>query len=118
MHELAVTKSILKLALDHAAQNGGAEILSIRLAIGEMRNLEEEWIQRYFDYISKGTIAEKAHIKVRKIPVAFLCKECGKQFTANLHEDKKLLCSHCGSFKYDLLTGRELLVEQLEVRNG
>lgn len=116
MHELAVTKSILKLALDHAAQNGGTEILSIHLAIGEMRNLEEDWIQRYFDYISKGTIAEKAVIKVRKIPAAFLCKKCGQQFVPNLKEDKKMLCTHCGSFEYDLVTGRELLVEQLEVR--
>jgi hydrogenase nickel incorporation protein HypA/HybF len=116
MHELAVTKSILKLALDHAAQNGGMEIVSIHLTIGEMRNLEESWIQRYFDYISKGTIAEKAVIKVRKIPVAFLCKDCGQQFTADIKEDKKILCSHCGSFEYDLVTGRELIVEQLEVR--
>jgi hydrogenase nickel incorporation protein HypA/HybF len=116
MHELAVTKSILKIALDTADQNGGNEILSIRLAIGEMRNLEEEWIQRYFDYISKGTKAEKAVIKVRKIPVVFLCKGCGRQFHGNLKEDGKLLCSHCGSFEYDLFTGRELIVEQLEVR--
>jgi hydrogenase nickel incorporation protein HypA/HybF len=116
MHELAVTKSILKLALDAVAQNGGNEIVSIRLAIGEMRNLEEEWIQRYFDYISKGTKAEKAVIKVRKIPVLFLCKNCQKQFTADLKEDKKMLCSHCGSFEYDLVAGRELIVEQVEVR--
>jgi hydrogenase nickel incorporation protein HypA/HybF len=81
-----------------------------------MRNLEEPWIQRYFDYISKGTIAEKAVIKVRKIPVAFLCKDCGQQFTADIKEDKKILCSYCGSFEYDLVTGRELIVEQLEVR--
>jgi hydrogenase nickel incorporation protein HypA/HybF len=116
MHELAVTKSILKLALDHTAQNGGSEVVSIRLAIGEMRNLEEAWIQRYFDYISKGTLAEKAVIKVRKIPVVFLCKDCRHEFSVNLKEDKKMLCSHCGSFEYDMMTGRELIVEQLEVR--
>jgi hydrogenase nickel incorporation protein HypA/HybF len=116
MHELAVTKSILKPALDHTAQHSGNEIIAIHLAIGEMRNLEEDWIQRYFDYISKGTQAEKAVIKVRKIPVVFLCKDCGQQFTANIKEDRKILCSHCGSFEYDLMTGRELIVEQLEVR--
>jgi hydrogenase nickel incorporation protein HypA/HybF len=116
MHELAVTKSILKLALDHTARNGGKEIISIHLAIGEMRNLEEAWIQRYFDYISKGTPAEKAVIRVKKIPVVFLCKDCGEQFSANIKEDKKILCSHCGSFEYDLVSGRELIVEQLEVR--
>lgn len=116
MHELAVTKSILKLALDYTTQNGGSEIIAIRLAIGEMRNLEEDWIQRYFEYISKGTLAEKAVIKVRKIHVVFLCKKCGQGFTPNLKEDKKMLCSYCGSFEYDLVSGRELIVEQLEVK--
>ena len=58
MHELAVTKSILQLVLDETEKNQAKEILKIQLVIGEMRNLEEEWIQRYFDYISKGTIAE------------------------------------------------------------
>jgi hydrogenase nickel incorporation protein HypA/HybF len=116
MHELAVTKSILRLALDHSARHGGGEIVSISLAIGEMRNLEQEWLQRYFAYISKGTPAERAMIKVRKIPVVFVCKQCRQSFTADIHADHPLLCAHCGSDEYDLLSGRELAVEQLEVR--
>jgi hydrogenase nickel incorporation protein HypA/HybF len=116
MHELAVTKSILKLVLEQAAQNNGKEILKIHLLIGEMRNLEEDWIQRYFDYISKGTPAEKAVIKVKKVPVIFLCKDCNRQFTANLKEDKKLLCPHCSSFEYDLVSGRELIIEKMELK--
>jgi hydrogenase nickel incorporation protein HypA/HybF len=116
MHELAVTKSILKLVLEQAAQNGGKEVLKIYLLIGEMRNLEEDWIQRYFDYISDGTIAEKAVIKVNKVPVMFQCKICGCQFTADYREDKKILCSHCNSFEYDLLSGRELIIEKMELK--
>jgi len=116
MHELAVTKSILKIAVDQAEQNGGTLVLSIYLIIGEMRNLEEDWIQRYFDYISQGTPAENAVIKVRKVPVFFLCKACGRQFTGNLKENKKLLCPHCSSFEYDLVSGRELIVEKVEIK--
>ena len=116
MHELAVTKSILKLALEHSAQNGATEILVIHLLIGEMRNLEEPWIQRYFDYISKGSAAEKAVIKFKKVPVVFLCKKCQQSFTANVKLDQKILCAHCGSFEYDLVSGRELVMEKLEAR--
>ncbi len=115
MHELAVTKSILKLALDHTARNGGTQILKIHLVIGEMRNLEEDWIQRYFDYIAKGTPAQGAVINVAKTPVVFACKTCGRSFSTDLHVDQKLVCIHCGSFEYDLVTGRELIVEKIEV---
>lgn len=114
MHELAVTKSILKVALEHSAQNGAKKILVIHLLIGEMRNLEEPWIQRYFDYISKGTAAEKAVIKVVKVPIVFFCQKCQHQFTANVKKDQKILCAYCGSFEYDLVSGRELVVEKLE----
>lgn len=116
MHELAVTKSILKLVLDHAAEHGATQVLSIELVIGEMRNLEQEWIQRYFDFISKGTAAEKAIIKVRKVPVDFLCSMCKRHFTADIKQERQILCPHCNSFDYDLVTGRELIVEKVEVR--
>ncbi|MCX6056093.1 MAG: hydrogenase maturation nickel metallochaperone HypA [Chloroflexi bacterium] len=115
MHELAVTKSILKIAVDQLEQCGGSKVLSIFLIVGEMRNLKEDWIQRYFNYISKGTPAENAAIKVKSVPVSFLCKSCQKEFTGNLREDKKLLCPHCDSFEYDLVSGRELIVEKVEI---
>ena len=116
MHELAVTKSILKLALDHAAQHGAKEILSIHLLIGELRNLEKDWIQRYFDYISQGTSAEHAVIRVKKVPVRFLCQQCRQSFTADVKADQPIACAQCGSFEYDLISGRELIVEKLEAR--
>ena len=116
MHELAVTKSILNLALDQTARNGGTEILSIHLVIGELRNLEENWIQRYFDYIARGTLAQGATIKVTKTPVLFACQSCGGSFSPDLRIDQRVVCPHCGSFEYDLVSGRELTLEKIEVR--
>jgi hydrogenase nickel incorporation protein HypA/HybF len=115
MHELAVTRSILKIVLDHTEKNGGKRVRKIFLQIGEIRNLEEEWIQRYFDKISTGSLAENAEIKVIKVPVVFLCKICKNEFSASFREEKKILCSHCNSFEYDLLTGREFIIEKIEI---
>jgi hydrogenase nickel incorporation protein HypA/HybF len=116
MHELAVTKSILQIVLDQAEQNKARQVVRISLVIGEMRNLEEEWIQRYFDYISKGTIAETARITVRKVPVMFQCKQCGNEFHADVHLEEKIICPKCKGFDYDLTTGRELLIESVEIK--
>lgn len=115
MHELAVTKSILQIVLDQTSQQNGRKVLSISLVIGEMRNLEEEWIQRYFDQISHKTKAEGAIIHVKKKPVAFLCSKCVSDFTANIHLDQKILCPHCSSDEYELISGRELLIETMEI---
>ena len=50
MHELQVTESILDIVLRHAEANQVNKILSIQLKVGELSDLEDEWIQRYFDY--------------------------------------------------------------------
>ncbi len=115
MHELAVTRSILKIVLDNTEKNGSSRVRKIFLQIGELRNLEEDWIQHYFDQISKGTPAEKAKIHVNKVPVVFKCKTCNKEFSASFREERKILCSHCQSFEYDLLSGREFIIEKIEV---
>jgi hydrogenase nickel incorporation protein HypA/HybF len=115
MHELAVSRSILQIVLDHTGKNGAHKVRKIFLKIGEMRNLEEDWIQRYFNQISKGSNAENAIIHVIKVPVVFICKICHKEFYASFKEDRKILCSHCNGFDYDLLSGREFIIDKIDV---
>jgi len=115
MHELAVTKSILRLVLNSANQVSARKVKAIYLQIGELRNLEQEWIQRYFDYISANTIAEGASIKVQKVPAVFRCQQCGRKFGASFNEGRMVVCTYCGSEEYLLLSGRELQVEKMEV---
>ena len=50
MHELPVTKSILGIVLRHAESNNVQRVVSIELSIGALSDLEDEWLQRYFDH--------------------------------------------------------------------
>ncbi len=56
MHELPITRAVLDIALEFAAKESATRVVSIDLRVGELRDLVEEWAQRYFDYVSKGTI--------------------------------------------------------------
>lgn len=80
MHELGVTRSIVDVVLRNAQAQQAKRVLSVSLVIGEMRNLEEEWVQRYFDRCAKGALAEGAKIKIQKVPMAFYCNDCGSTF--------------------------------------
>src|SRR5208337_2714811 len=51
MHELPVTESILKIVLQHAPADSVSKIVRIFLDVGELSDLEDEWIQHYFDYL-------------------------------------------------------------------
>ncbi len=60
MHELQVTERILDIVVKHAEANSVQKVLSIQLRIGELSDLENEWIQKYFDYLSKDTVAKSS----------------------------------------------------------
>jgi hydrogenase nickel incorporation protein HypA/HybF len=115
MHELAVTEGILKVVLRHASMNGAGRVVGIGLRIGELSDLADEWLQRYFNYLSRDTIAADAVIRIERIPVVFRCEGCGNDFPVRLRETKDIACPVCGSRKSVLVSGREFTVQQIEV---
>lgn len=115
MHELGVTKSIVEVVLRHAEAQGATGVRAVNLVIGEMRNLDEEWVQRYFDRCAEGTIAQGAKVSITKVPIAFYCSACGATFQLPMGSDKHMCCTECGSEEYDMITGGELLIKSIEV---
>ena len=115
IHELAVTKEVLNIALKHAEMCDAIRIVSISLSVGELRDIEEEWMQRYFDYTSRNTIAEGAKIKIRKLPIIVKCSDCDESYPINLRGIESSLCPNCGKNKTYIVSGRELFIEEIEV---
>jgi len=115
MHELQVTKGILEAVLDHAARSSARKVLKVRLIVGELTDFKQEWIQRYFDLLSKASIAEGAHITVERVPAAFLCHDCGCDFHVDIRVVDRVLCPQCSGTSFSLERGRELLIQDMEV---
>ncbi len=115
MHELQVTKSILQTALEMAAQSNAARILTIRLLVGELNDFRQEWMQRYFDLLSKNSIAEGARLSVQSVPASFFCHDCGREFPAELRLLDRVLCPQCSGANFTLQRGKELLIRDMEV---
>ncbi len=114
IHELAITETVLKIVLKYAAENQAARVVSIRLLAGELRDLTEEWIQRYFDYLSRETIAEGAAITLTRIPVQMTCQACRAGFSADIRSDN-IKCPECSNDKSVLTGGDEFLIDSIEV---
>jgi hydrogenase nickel incorporation protein HypA/HybF len=117
MHELAVTQDVLNLVL-RAAQGGRTtEVKSVTLRIGELRDVVDEWMQRFFDYLSRGTIAEGAQLVIERSPITFVC-DCGESLTvgmAELRSDTDIKCPRCGGKRVALSSGREFEILSMEV---
>ena len=115
MHELHVTESILQTVLRSAAQSQAQRILRIHLIVGELTDFKQEWIQRYFDYLSKASIAEGARISIERVPASFRCNGCGQELEAGITASDSLRCPFCSGVGFSLVHGREFLVKDMEV---
>jgi len=71
MHELAVTQSILKIALQHAEKANANRVTDLNIVMGELSKMVDDSIQFYWDIIAKDTIAEKAtlHLMTKSLSV-------------------------------------------------
>ncbi|HXX35595.1 MAG TPA: hydrogenase maturation nickel metallochaperone HypA [Thermodesulfobacteriota bacterium] len=115
MHELPITESILKIVLKHAEANSVQKVIAIHLQVGKFSDLEDDWIQRYFDYLSKGTIAEGAKLKIERTPVTMRCNGCSASYEADILKVADLVCPVCGEKGGTIVSGREYTVKEMEV---
>jgi hydrogenase nickel incorporation protein HypA/HybF len=115
MHELSVTQSILDTVLAYARENDVEKVLCIRLTIGALNDFEREWIQRYFDYLSRDTPAEGARIVVRRVEPAFHCSSCAHTFDVDLQKADRVRCPLCSGEEVHLERGQEFFITDMDV---
>lgn len=112
MHELSVTQSILNIALQSAHKAGAKRVNKIKIAVGEMTGYVPQYVQEYFNIVSRDTIAEKAELEFIKVPASAECLDCGRETKL---AGFKFVCEHCGSQNLKLIHGREFLVESIDI---
>ncbi len=115
MHELPVIESVIKVVVRHANAGNARKVITVGLRVGELSDLADEWMQRYFDYASKGTIAEGATLKIERMPVVLKCEGCSKTFPAEINRIGGSRCPDCGGERLALVSGREFVIKQIEV---
>jgi hydrogenase nickel incorporation protein HypA/HybF len=112
MHELAVTESILNIAIENAQKVDAKQITGINLIIGNMASLVDDSIQFYWDILSEGTIALGAILNIQRIPTEMRCFDCGHTFYPS---PESFDCPVCMSIRVQVIQGDEMRVESIDV---
>lgn len=114
MHELAITQSLVDIALEKAGQIGARRIVRINLRIGRLTGYVPEAVEMNFRLITPGTPAEGAALDIQWVPVKCLCRNCGAGFYA---PEMDLTCPECGKVSGQVAGGREMFIESMEVES-
>ena len=112
MHELAITQSILSIVLQKAQEVKARQITKVDLLVGRLTGYVPECIQLQFDILSRNTTAAGASLAFNQPPARLHCRKCDIDFTSDSFD---LICPECHDLEVDILSGKELYVESIEV---
>ncbi|WP_420632151.1 hydrogenase maturation nickel metallochaperone HypA [Candidatus Leptofilum sp.] len=111
MHELAVTESILEIALRHAADAEASRISDLYLVVGELASIVDDSVQFYWDFVSQGSMAGGATLHFRRVAAQMQCQSCQHTYSPN----ESLPCPACGSTLSKVIAGEEFYLEAIEI---
>jgi len=112
MHELSVTESVLRIALEHAERANAQRITDLNIVMGELSSIVDDSIQFYWEIIAKGTIAEQATLHFRRVPAELECQTCFERYHPT---DKELACPQCNGVNTKIIAGQEFALESIDV---
>jgi len=109
MHEMALTQDIVEICERNA---GGRPVALVVLEIGELSGVVPEAVAFCFEACGAGTVVAGARLQIQPMAGRGRCLDCRyEQPLERLYDP----CSSCGSFRFEVLSGQEVRVREIEV---
>jgi len=112
MHELAVTESILKIAVDSAQKAQAERVTDVYIVMGRLSSIVDDSVQFYWDTISQDTLCAGARLHFDRIPARLTCLDCGTTYTL---AGELVPCPECGGSRIKVISGEEFWVDSIEI---
>jgi hydrogenase nickel incorporation protein HypA/HybF len=112
VHELSLIASVFDVLEEKAKEHDAARVSGVVLKVGVMSGVVPDLLESAFETYKKGTLAEGARLTIVLVPVKLRCPDCGGEA---VREDTDFSCAACGSRRVEIVEGRELVVERIEL---
>lgn len=114
MHEYSIAESLIRLIAGQASQAGRRRVVSARVLIGKMTSVVPANLQFYFEMLPKPATMKDMVLSFEEVPLVVRCEECNEKWEP---EAPMFLCTKCGSTKVEILSGRELTLQSIEIED-
>lgn len=113
MHELSIALSIIEVASAAVERTMTRHVVSVHVRIGALTAVSSNSLAFHFSEASRNTLLAEARLVITWLPVVVHCPACNSD--TELHDDLRLICARCGEPTGEVIRGRELEVESIEV---
>jgi len=111
MHELSIAVQIIEIVHKHLPADQHLSVKKIRLRVGEFTGIIPESLRSCIATITNDTADDGVELEIIEVPAQVKCRDCS---VVSKVEPPLLICTLCYSRKVDVISGRELLVENIE----
>ena len=116
MHEMGIALQIIEITTDSIPPDAGdVQVEKINLKIGKLAAVVPDSLRFCFDVAIKDTPLDGAKLDIQELPVLARCRDCDLQWTIN---SPAFTCQNCNSGALEILSGRELDIESIEIAQG
>lgn len=114
MHEYAICAGLVDAVLEEldALDPPGGRLRRVRVVAGALHQFVPEFMETAFGLLTRDTPAAGARLELAIRPVTARCPACGWSGEIAV---PFFQCPACGSLRLDLLTGKELYLDQLTI---
>ncbi len=113
MHEVGLAEEIVQVADREAERIGAARVLSVRITVGRLMQVEVDSLLFLLDVVREASARTVgATFEATVEPARLRCRSCGKTWEM---QDWVFLCGSCGSADVQTLSGDRLEVTDMEV---
>lgn len=113
MHELGIMTGVMDAVTKSAHDAGADKVLKVTLSVGEMTECIQDALEFAFEALTEDDpFVRDAELTINMIKPKSRCLECGAEFE---HDRFHMFCPECDSFATELLAGRELQIDSIEV---
>lgn len=112
MHELSIAQALVEQVEKVVLAEGALHANKVMIAVGALSGADPEALRGAFPLVSEGTAAEQAELIIEVVAARVRCSACGSETVA---ENYFVGCAVCGSREVELISGRELHVQSIEL---
>ena len=113
MHEMGIATEIVRIVIDSIpADMPNSKVARINLKVGKLAAVVPQSLLFCFDIAAKETAAEGAQLSIEEIAVSARCNACAQRWEVS---EPVFQCPECAGTSVEMLTGRELDIESIEL---
>ena len=113
MHEMGIALQIIEIASASIPRSETPiQVEKVNLKVGKMAAIVSDSLRFCFDIAAKDSPLSGAVLHIEEVPVRARCKECNAEWTI---DEPVFQCRQCSSGKLDIISGRELNIESIEI---